>query len=58
MLEIDNDAALPSCCHLFFRPGIQEFQMLAPDPYCLVRVTGAGRFSMGSSGNPRGISNC
>jgi hypothetical protein len=32
-------SALPSCYHLFPRPGIQEFQLLSPDPYLAARAT-------------------
>lgn len=32
-------SALPSCFRLFSRPGIQEFQLLGPDPYLAPRAT-------------------
>jgi hypothetical protein len=48
------DPPLPSCNHLFSRPGIKEYQQLGPD-LVLPRARDArGRFAKGSSGNPRG----
>jgi hypothetical protein len=54
MPEIVADPLLPSCYHLFPRPGIEEFQQLGPDPYLPRAREARGRFAKGSSGNPRG----
>src|SRR5260370_26181158 len=54
MPEIVADPLLPSCYHLFPRPGIQEFQQLGPDPLLPRARDERGRFAKGSSGNPRG----
>jgi hypothetical protein len=51
MPETVADPLLPSCYHLFPRPEIQESQQLGPDPFF---PRAHGRFSRGSSGNPRG----
>jgi hypothetical protein len=54
MPDLVADPLLPSCYHLFPRPGVQESQSLAPD-LSLPRARDAcGRFAKGSSGNPRG----
>src|SRR6266436_10299377 len=54
MPEIAADPPSPCCSPLLYRPGIQQSQLLAPDPL-LPRARGArGRFAKGSSGNPRG----
>jgi len=42
MPEIVADPPTPSCYHLFSGAGIQEFQLLGPDPFCFVRAMRAG----------------
>src|SRR6266446_10305020 len=54
MPEIIADPPLPSCYHLFPRPGIQESQQLGPDPFLPRARDARGRFATGRSGNPRG----
>jgi hypothetical protein len=54
MPEIVGDPSSPCCSSLLSEPGIQQSQLLAPDPL-LPRARGArGRFAKGSSGNPGG----
>src|SRR5271170_2713535 len=54
MPEIVADSPSPSCYHLFFGAGIQEFQRVGPDPSSPRGRDARGRFAKGSSGNPRG----
>ena len=54
MPEVATDPLLPSCCHLIFHRGIQQFQSLDPDPFSPHARDKRGRFAKGSSGNPRG----
>lgn len=54
MPEIVADPPDPSCYHLFSGPGIEEFQSVDPDPFWPRARDARGRFSKGSSGNPRG----
>ncbi len=44
----------PPCSLLFFGPGIEEYQLLAPDLSLPHARDARGRFARGSSGNPRG----
>jgi hypothetical protein len=53
MPEIVADPPSLSCCHLFFTPGIQQFQQLGADPFLPHARDACGRFVKGSSGNPR-----
>jgi len=48
MPEIIADPLLPSCCHLFSGPGIQESQLLGPDPFLPRARDARGRFAKGS----------
>jgi hypothetical protein len=54
MPEIAADPRSPSCSYLFSRPGIEVFQILAPDLSSPHARDPRGRFAKGSSGNPRG----
>src|SRR5712675_2245228 len=54
MPEIVSDPPSPSCYHLFFTKGIQEYQRLDPDLLRPRARDARGGFVKGSSGNPRG----
>ncbi len=54
MSESVDDASSRSCHPLLFRPEIQVFQQLDPDPSSPRARDARGRFAQGSSGNPRG----
>ena len=54
MPEIAADPPSPSCSHLFPGPGTQMFQAVAPDLFSPSARDARGRFTQGSSGNPRG----
>jgi hypothetical protein len=54
MPDIVADPLMPSCYRLFPRPGIQESQLLAPDPSLPHARDARVRSTKGSSGNPRG----
>ena len=54
MPEIAAGPLSPSCYHLFFGPGIEEYQRLGPDPFLPRARDARERFAKGSSGNPRG----
>jgi hypothetical protein len=54
MSKIVNDLLLRSCCHLFPKPGIQQYQILNPDPF-LPRAREAKPLRREKLGNPRGI---
>ena len=54
MPEIAAEPPAPSCNHLFPGSGIQQYQHLDPDFSSLRARDGRGRFTKGSSGNPRG----
>jgi hypothetical protein len=54
MPEIVADPPDASCYHLFPGSRIQEFQLLAPDPFSSRGRDARGRFAKGNSGNPRG----
>jgi hypothetical protein len=58
MPEINADPPSPCCSPLLFRHGIQQSQLLAPDPFLPRARDARGRFVKGSSGGrPRGIPN-
>jgi len=57
MPEIVADPPTPSCYHLFSGAGIQEFQLLGPDPFCFVRAMRAGGSPREARGRPPGIRN-
>jgi hypothetical protein len=52
MSEIVVDPPVPSCYLLFSGPGIEESQLVDPDPF--LPRDARGRFAKGSSGNPAG----
>jgi hypothetical protein len=54
MPEIDADPPSPFCSPLFFGPGVQESQLLGPDPFLPRARDARERFAKGSSGNPGG----
>jgi hypothetical protein len=54
MPEIDADPPSPFYSPLLFGPGVQESQLLGPDPFLPRARDARGRFAKGSSGNPRG----
>jgi hypothetical protein len=54
MPDIIADPADPPCFSLFSGPGIEESQLLGPDPFSPRARDARGRFAAGSSGNPRG----
>src|SRR5438132_6701697 len=54
MSKLVADVPDPSCYHLLSRPGIQESQGLAPDPFLPCARDGRERFAKGSSGTPLG----
>jgi hypothetical protein len=54
MPEIAAASPDPACYHLFPGSRIQEFQLLAPDPFSPRGRDARGRFAKGNSGNPRG----
>jgi hypothetical protein len=54
MPDIIADPPDPPCYLLFSRPGIEEYQQLAPDPLLPRPRDARGRFAKGRSGNPRG----
>jgi hypothetical protein len=54
MPQIIGDPPSRSCYHLFPGQGIQESQQLGPDVSRPRARDGRGRFTNGSSGNPRG----
>jgi hypothetical protein len=57
MSEIAADSLDPSYYLLFSAPGIEEFQLVDPDPSLTRARDARGRFAGGSSGNPRGTPN-
>jgi len=54
MSEIVADPPDASCYLLFFGPGIEESQLVDPDPFGTRARDARGRFATGSSGNPGG----
>jgi hypothetical protein len=54
MPEIVADPPDPSCYLLFPGPGIEESQLVGPDPFSPRARDARGRFAKGSSGNPGG----
>src|SRR5713226_8068858 len=52
--EMVTDPPDPPCSLLFSGPGIEESQLLGPDPFSPRARDAGGRFAKGSSGNPRG----
>jgi hypothetical protein len=56
MPEINADPPSPCCSPLLFRHGIQQSQLLAPDPFLPRARDARGRFVKGSSGAGRAAS--
>jgi hypothetical protein len=54
MPDVICDPPDQPCYSLFPRPRIQEYQKLIPDPFSSRARDARGRFTEGSSGNPRG----
>ena len=54
MSEIIADPPSPLCSLLFSGSGVEESQILGPDPFSPRPRDARGRFAKGRSGNPRG----
>jgi hypothetical protein len=50
MPEIDADPPSPFCSPLFFGPGVQESQLLGPNPFLPRARDARVRFAKGSAG--------